>query len=929
MKTKYFKGRVALAAFPLSILSVAISAVVHAQDQTEAPVPPAHTAHQLEETIVLGRLKSAANDVIVERMEQSVAVDIITSDMIGRVADSTVAEALRRLPGVTTVDDKYVYVRGLGERYLSTTLNGAVVPSPDLTRNVIPLDIFPTSIVENLSVQKVASADMPAAFGSGHVDIRTTGIPDGFVFTLELSTGSNSESDGDFLTYAGGDDDSLGEDDGTRELSAALRSGLAQYRGNFDPSNIQSLSSGELSLDDAEAINRSLASELYRDVSVKKDSGEPDVGIDLNIGNVWAFDNGIELGFLAGGSYGSKWRNETIYERSFSDPEELRGFIERSTFSVDITGNLSLGMVLNSENRIDATNLFIRNTDDQVQYDNFHNANDQYSSGNGRRYTEYEFEQREAVINQIHGQHELGYETLEVLDLSVLNFLEGLSLDWYYSDSEATTDIPSSLRVISFTETDPNNGGAVLESRVGSQDRSSAQYRFSDLNDYLESSGWEMKFPIETGDFRIELIGGSESWKKTRYFEQLRFNLGATAQDSEVFIGPLGELYSDANVVNPDYGFEISVQDASSSYLAANKVNAAYSKLDITWNDAWRFAGGIRWEDYQQVNLGWNPNEFDASPISGLSQAFDSLAGWVEGDPNPVAEFFDEATYVESDYFGSAAFTFMAQNFWAEDFQLRLSYAETTVRPDLRDIANSSFLDPITDVSVNGNPNVRPSMLDNLDLRAEWYFSSGDNLTVSLFYKDITDPIELFESAATDENVAAEVLNGESAEVSGLEFEYYFLLSHITDVLSPFFTQGNVTLLEHELIVGDEADSPTNDVRGLQGASDYSANFLIGFDADDGMHSATLAYNVFGERLFFAGRNGSPDTFEQPFNSLNFTYSFYPTDYFTLKFEAENLLDESLVIQRTFTETDGSERGVDVIETKPGLGLSLKAKLKF
>ncbi len=922
MKIKQFNSANALAVFPLTLLSVTISSIVHAQS-----VPSA--SNQLEEMVVLGRLRSSATDVVVERQMQAVAVDIITAQTISRTADSNVAEALRRLPGVTLVNDKYVYVRGLGERYLSTTLNGAVVPSPDLTRNVIPLDIFPTSIVENLAVQKVASADMPAAFGGGHVDIRTTGVPDGFLFNFELKTGLNSEADGDFITYAGGGDDDWGNDDGTRELSLDIRHALDDFRGNFSPQNILDMSSDVTTLEQAEGVNRNLATELYRDINVETNSGQPDIGVETNIGHVWGFSNGMEIGFLAGGSYDTKWRKEIRQTRSFSNPEELRGTIEKSTYSVNLTGNFSLGWVLNSENRIDTTNIFIRNTDDDVLYNNYHNSNFQYSGGTGQRYTEYLFEQREAMINQVHGKHELGYETMEALNLEALSFMEGLALNWYYSDSEATTDIPSALRVISLTTTDPGNSGEVLSSRVGASDRNSAQYRFSDLRDNVKSYGWDLKYPIQSGDFTLDLIGGTEYWDKSRYFEQLRFNLGSSSAFREEFEGPLGDLYSDTNIADPDFDFLINVQDASSSYLAANKVNAAFGKLDFTWSETWRFVAGVRWEDYQQVNLGWNPNEYVGSPIVGLTSAYAALSEWEEGEPNPVAEFFKESTLTESDYYGSLAITYITQDFWSEDFQLRLSFAESTVRPDIREIANSSYLDPITDISVNGNPDVMPSTLDNIDLRAEWFFSDGDNFTATLFYKDIKNPIELFEAAATDDNLAAKVNNGESAELSGLEIEYLVGLESIWEALSPFYSQGNITLLEHELIVGEFADSPTNDVRGLQGASDYSLNFILGFDSDDSKHAATLAYNVFGERLYYAGRLGAPDTFEQPFNSLNLTYSFYPMDSLSVKFEAKNLLDESLIIQRTNIDSDGNETDVDILESKPGTSLALKLKYEF
>jgi len=137
----------------------------------------------------MGRAMSATQELINERLTDANVIDTLGSETINRLGDSTVGAVLRRLPGLTLVNDKFVYIRGLGERYSASLLNGANIPSPDLTRNVIPLDIFPTSIVESLRVQKAWSPNLPANFAGGNVDIRTRGIPDGFLFNFELGTG--------------------------------------------------------------------------------------------------------------------------------------------------------------------------------------------------------------------------------------------------------------------------------------------------------------------------------------------------------------------------------------------------------------------------------------------------------------------------------------------------------------------------------------------------------------------------------------------------------------------------------------------------------------------------------------------------------------------------------------------------------------------
>ena len=164
MKTNFAKNTL-LPAFSLSALSLAISAV--AQEEPQTALKP------IEEVVIVGRLQSGADSLVMERLEQEVAMDVLGSEFIGRVGDSNVAAALRRVPGITLIGDKFVYVRGLGERYSSSLLNGAVVPSPDLSRNVLPLDIFPTALIESIAVQKVHSSDMPAAVSYTHLTLPT------------------------------------------------------------------------------------------------------------------------------------------------------------------------------------------------------------------------------------------------------------------------------------------------------------------------------------------------------------------------------------------------------------------------------------------------------------------------------------------------------------------------------------------------------------------------------------------------------------------------------------------------------------------------------------------------------------------------------------------------------------------------------------
>ncbi|MGB1685255.1 MAG: TonB-dependent receptor plug domain-containing protein [Pseudomonadales bacterium] len=319
-------------------------------EASEAAISPA-----MEEVVVTARLKSSAEALISERMNDDVAMDFVDADFISRVGDSTVAAALRRVAGLSLVNDKFVYIRGLGERYSSTLLNGAVVPSPDLTRNVIPLDLFPTTIVESLAVQKAYSSDMPAAFGGGAVDIRTKGIPDQFTYGIDVGIGHDSENESSHLSYKGGSDDKWGSDDGTRALSSDIKAAMALYQGNVEVQSLLSAMRARgnpgATLADAQLMNRQLALALNRDLSIKEESSEPNYDVKAYVGNNFYVGNDWELGFLASSSYKRGWDDTQTTASNFQFPDERFEIESESTRKTDLHANVNLGVQFTDDHR--------------------------------------------------------------------------------------------------------------------------------------------------------------------------------------------------------------------------------------------------------------------------------------------------------------------------------------------------------------------------------------------------------------------------------------------------------------------------------------------------------------------------------------------------------------------------------------------------
>ena len=468
----------------LSTATCSLAAFAQEQPPPAEGQAPAAPGQVIDEVIAVGRLKSTAFDVVGERLEQEVVTDFLGAEAIARVGDSTVSLALRRVPGLTLVNDQFIYVRGLGERYSSVLLNGAQVPSPDLTRNVIPLDIFPTEIIQALAVQKGYSPEQPAAFGGGNVDIRTRGIPNGPVFNVEIGSGMNADSDDDGLTYPGGSEDSLGEDDGTRAYPDALVAGLQHYAGNITPINILNTLRNDDGnfhfVSEAEAKNRELAVALNRNVGARSQVAWARTAASRSTSATAGYlggDDQWQLGVLGLVSYDNGWRNRERIERDVADPINQVENKFRTINQVSATGVLNLGLSLGSDHEIATSNFFLRNTEDESALSTRTTNNFQLANGQRLRDYDIRYEQRELKVNQIRGHHVNGADTKELSPFFERKAVDGMVFDWYVSDSTALTDIPNEIKFSAEDRVNPATGEQ-LQTAIR-QSNSSADYRFT------------------------------------------------------------------------------------------------------------------------------------------------------------------------------------------------------------------------------------------------------------------------------------------------------------------------------------------------------------------------------------------------------------------------------------------------------------------
>lgn len=838
---------------------------------------------EIEEVVAVGqRLKGSAGAVLQERQNQAFVADIMGADQISRTGDGDAASALRRVTGLTLVDGKYIYVRGLGERYSSTQLNSMYVPSPDPTRSVVPLDLFPSDIIESLSVQKSFSPDMPAHFGGGNVNIRTKSIPSDFLFKIQLGTSYNTSNSDTGYFYSGGDDDWMGRDDGTRALPSLISTALKSDAGLEGDSST--------TLEQRQALLQSL------DWQVGPNEKDVDPGLNFSVALGDRFESEVgTFGVLAAVSYDNEW--EVVKEQSGTNLGSLgcedKCFAQTydgisTEQTVRWSGTLNLGYEFNNNHKFELTNIALHDMSDRVRNRDFFDANESEEGVTELRRVDVMYEEREMFSTQLKGTH---------------NFpeLENLFFDWYAGTSRANRDAPGALDVVFQTNL---NDGVFESEQLQDVAATNVTRDYQTLHDDVDTYGWNMGIPFYGDGYELELkVGGDFSEKKR---DASNIQLGITHRgiaDDFTFGSNIDQIFSDENLANSEFYTSITgsgiFDDGTADgdkYSAAHKLDAYYFMADFFYENTWRITGGIRWEDFSQISV----------PFQAHTNFFDG-----------TIEEVSEVAIKEDNFFPSLAITYIMD----EEMQFRLNLSETTIRPDMRDVSSTYYVDPLTEFLVRGSPTLQSSKLKNADFRFEWYMPSGNNLSVALFYKDIENPIEMVELAGVG-GAAPQLLtaNAQSGELTGIEVDFLTDFSFIHNDLSTIFLSGNVTLSDSsvELGINDadgvdslfeqqlkealEADSVsnivTNNKRRLVGHSEWVANLQMGYDSADGFHSTSVVYNVFGPRIIVPGTRGNEDAEEKSFHSLDLVYSYFPNFNTKVNFKVKNILGQEKEIEQ-------------------------------
>ena len=752
-------------------------------------------------------------------------VSAVTAEQISRSPDGDAAAAVRRVSGVTVQDGKYVFVRGLGERYTTASLNGARIPSPEPERKVVPLDLFPSGLLETITMSKTFTPDQPGDFSGAQVDIRTREFPAERVISHSLSIGYNAAATGRTVLAAPAYGlEWLGFGAAERALPAVVA-----RAGNFDPPPSR------------DEISRIVGA--FRDVwSAERRNGAPNLSLSASLGGTDPIF-GRPIGYLASAtySYGQEVRTGEVRAQAQAEAGGATREVDRFRGSTGRTsvlwgGVLNLSTLLGSHSRIALNSTYSRSAENEARRELGTSEN---HGGLPLDITRLRYVERSVYSTQLLGQHEP---------------FSGHRIEWSLTRSGVRRLEPDRSEFVYAIQPDPATG-APLPPTWFSASTEGAVRTFGDLaEDALEATlSYGIGFGGAARPHRLEIGWLTRSTDREAQNRAYALTAPGGRLSREILALPPEQIFGGA------YDSLISVVPLSQggSFTARDRLLAGYAMLELAHWDRLRLIGGAR---------------IERSDVA------------VASEPTIGAPQRAEARY--TDVLPAASLVLRL----GEQQNLRLSASRTLSRPEYRELAGVQYREVLGGDNVAGNPDLVRTRILNLDLRWELYPNPGEVLSVALFAKRFTAPIERVYLGTSGTRIVT-FLNAESARNDGVEVEARKNLSVLGAAFEPLWLFANATLVRSEIRIGDGNASKINDERAMVGQAPYVVNAGLTYAAPDGGLSATLLYNVVGERIVSAAEAPLPDVYEQPRHALDLSLRFPLFASVSAKLDVKNLLD--------------------------------------
>ncbi len=840
--------------------------------------------------------------LISEQKKSANLQDGVSSAQISRSGDSNAADAVKRITGVSVLEGNNVYVRGLGDRYVSTQMNGAPLPSPEPEKKSIPLNLFSTGILESITAYKTFTPDLPGIFGGGTVDIRTKAYPDKRI--LNISAGLNGSTDmltNSYRLGTRGKLDFIGFDDGSRAIPKVIPDDqiLTKYQNSDLLSHYNKL--GEYS----RAFNSDMSSS-------RETPGLP-VSLGANVGNRYTPTPNVEYGYYGNVNFSNHYgfKEESYRKYSVSDKNIITRtdlVNDKSSHKTNLSLSGSTGLKLYNLHKFKLSMLYTHTSENSFTYSRGKTPN---LDENGIYLKDYYTEK--SILNaSLSGNHHLKFLNESRIEWSVNSGLSRLFEPdnkthnyKYYAHEDiyrlASSSAKAGLR--EFTNGRDFNTNFDLNYYLTLKDRMGESYKMK--------TGGRLQYKTRTFQ------------KRSFYYE---FSDGSWP-DELIVIDNTRDIDTFGALFSPDNSFYYNPADKSvreglillestdgatrNAYDALELNNAFYWMIDAPLSFGrfkkmipFRLIAGARIEDYR---LNMSPY----NPVTGSPYVSGILGG------KKVKTNMHETTLLPS--------VNLVYNI--TDYQkFRLSYSSTVARAEFREVAPFEFQAFYGGNPVVGYPYLKTTHIRNYDFRYEWYRMAGEIFSIGTFFKEFDHPIEKVIIETADESYIT-YQNADHAYTYGFEIDYRTSLTVFPRELGKMMVIFNSTLSRSEvrspesIMLFTGAQTPNNAeslTRPLQGQSDIMVNISLNYQGFDGF-SGALTYNTYSPRLYALGTGSIPDEYEFPYHSLNVTLGkkIGPVKF---NMKVKNLLNSDILFG---FEKDGKTHITNQYHPGMGAGISV------
>ena len=864
---------------------------VKSGETTTLNVTLEETTIQTEEVVVTATYQKESVDALMLERKNAVAVsDGISADLIKKTPDKNTSDVLKRVSGASIQDNKYAIIRGLNERYNTALVNGSPLPSTEPDRKAFSFDIFPSSLLESMTITKTATPDMPGEFAGGVIKIKTRDIPDKNFYNIDFGLKYNAITNNRaFKYYEGGKYDKIGLDDGTRKLPSNFPSQEDLTGSSIDPNNSSSI----FALNEQRAESGKMLSNNWE---VKEKNRAPfGSSVQFSMGKVYK-----KFGGVAAITYNRNVRYVNLKRKDYdsNNKQEIDFNDDRYNDDVLIGGLINLAYKINSNHKISLKNTYNINSQDQMM---LRTGSEKIRGNFANQAYNYNYSQNNLFSTQFGGEH----------------FTSKLKLkyDWVLAYSRIDRKVPD-YRTLRYQKA-ADNPNTKFQLPVNDNVDPQIAGRFnSNMRENIKSAGLDISRPIPTIAFiKSEIKVGIYYQQRERTFTARQFGITQaegfidqagwtqaqkdsilSLDPSKIFDPKNFNYYSALKNIDPNYSkYDLELEKVNPDGSAifnyvnpANKETAAKvllspdgttKLLDLVTGEPLTINKGNIFtlkEDRSLTNTYTASSELKAGYFM-LDHRFDKWAriNWgfrVEAFDQRINSYLPNnddirtaqklnLSYKKTDWLPSVNLTIYPFS----KLNIRASYYKTVNRPEFRELAPFRFFDFVDFYMVEGNYKLERAVINNYDLRLEFFPGAGQVISLSYFYKDFTNPIEkVLVDVSDTRNI--NFINAPKATNRGWEFDIrqnLMILYPSSKILKRTTISGNYSRIKSNVDL-NQVNGLLEKTRPLQGQSDYLANIGLNYIDEDHGFGVSILGNRVGRRIAFVGSGFYQSIWENP-----------------------------------------------------------------